>query len=138
MEFNIDLEKGIDPFYFGESIQELLSLYPHNFVESPDDEMWDEYDFFDNTIEVYVDKKTKLIESICCRDNCYLSEQNLIGLDIDKFFELFQYSKETAKVETISLTEEDQDVYDLEGLQLWVNEENKIVTVFVSSFWETE
>ncbi|MBV4359099.1 hypothetical protein [Pinibacter aurantiacus] len=135
MKFNIELKKGVNPFYIGEPISGHLKVYPFNFIEYSEDEMWDEYDFFDDSIEVYVDKKTKLIESIACRQNCYLFDQNLIGLNIDEFFKLTLFSKAEIKSEKLELTDEDQQVYDIDeaGLQIWVNADDTIVTVFVSN-----
>ena len=134
MIYTFEPGKGISPFYFGESIEPLLSMYSPVYIATEGDESWDEYDFFDGSIEVYADKELKTIESIACRENCYWEGVNLIDLPIQEFISRFESKQDRYHIERIELVEEDQDVYDFDdlGLQLWVNDANKIVTVFVS------
>jgi hypothetical protein len=124
--------RAVLPFFFGEAIEPHLSMYAHEFA----DDMYEEisYEFFDNSISVYVNKKERTIQSIRCDRNCYWSGRNLINLPIDKFFRHADLENEIYKVEKISLTdEEEQDVYDFDllGLQLWVDAGKRIVCVFV-------
>jgi hypothetical protein len=134
MKYIIDLNKGVLPFYIGRSIDEYKSQYSFNFIEGEVDESWNEYDFFDDTIEIYINKVSNKIDSIACRDNCYLDEVNLIGLNVEDFFTQFKIDKSQCKIEKVFLTDEEENVYDIDdiGLQLWVNSSNKIVTVFVT------
>lgn len=134
VKFIIELNKGVLPFFIGNPIDCYQNKYPFVFVEGGPDESWDEYDFFDASVEVYINKLSNKIDTICCRNNCYLNEVNLIGLAIEEFFMIYDIGKSDYKVEKIFLTDEEQDVYGIDklGLQLWVNSFGKIVTVFVS------
>jgi hypothetical protein len=118
----------------GKSIMEYTKSYSFDYKKAMIDESWNDYHFFDNTIEIHVNKITNIIESIECRINCFLDNVDLIGLDISDFFHFFKKYNTHYKAEKIFLQNEDQDVYDIEsmGLQLWVNCLQKIVTVFIS------
>jgi len=137
MKFIVEINIGVGPFYFGHSIEEYKSKNTFTYTANDAEIRWDKYEFFGDTIEIYVDKLDSKIEAIACRDNCYLNDLDLIGLDIDDFFLTNNFDKSESDFELISLTddaEEDQGVYDIDrtGLQVWVNSLNKIVTVFLS------
>ena len=135
MKFVFEPTRSVLPFYLEKAIEPYLSMYAHEFTAGMDDESWDEYEFFDTSIQVYIDKKSRKIQAIRCDKNCYWSGRNLINLSIDEFFQHIDLENEIYKVEKMALTdEEEQDVYDFDllGLQLWVNDQGVIVCVFVS------
>jgi hypothetical protein len=134
IKFVVELNKGVFPFLLNEVVDPYILKYPNVCSISPEDEIWDDYYFFDYAVEVYVNKESQKIESIACRENCYLNGINLIDLPIEEFIRQFKIVDGSFKVEKISLLKEDQDVYDFDlmGLQLWVNSNKEIVTVFVS------
>lgn len=136
MKFIIELNKGVAPFYLGTSVEPHLLQYSYTHIAGEVDEAWDEYDFLDNHIEIYVDKKSRIIESIACRENCYLDGKNLVNLSIEDFIQHFNVQGDSYAIEKISISdEEEQNVYDFDVLdmQLWVNNEDRIVTVFIYS-----
>ena len=134
MLFKIDPNKGVSSFDIGETIASYTDKYSHSFCEGKDDVGWDEYDFFDGGLEVYVDKKEKTIESICCRKNCYLDDIDLIGFSYDEFLERFGLKEKEIQYEDVWISDtEKQRVYEIEyfSLQVWVDREGVIKTVFL-------
>src|ERR1700744_404502 len=132
MKINIEPGEWVGPFELGTPIHSYLSLYTHHFIPGGPYDTWDGYEFFDNTVEVYFDRETKIIESIACRSNCYWHDKSLIGLSISEFSEFFRLGKDSYKVETVEMSSGLQYVYDFDAvnLQLWTDENNEIVTVF--------
>lgn len=121
----------VGDFYLGKNI----SFYTDkiaDFTFKPKEYLndWDEYDFYEGKIELYVNKE-KIITSIASRKELIYNEKNLIGYNINSFLNEHIYS--THEKLWISNNEE-QDVYDFDdlGLQLWVNQSGLIVTAFVS------
>lgn len=135
MHLIINPNKGISAFNIGEKIDNFVKEYDHVFSEGENDIVsWDEYDFFDGALEVYVAKKEKTIESLCCRKSCYLDSVELIGLPYDEFLTRFNLDKEKIPYQDIWLSNsEKQRVYDVDdfSLQLWVDRKNIITTVFL-------
>ena len=133
---NITLEPncGVSCFVLGEKIENYLSIYPYNFIKGDENESWDEYDFFDELVEIYVDKKSNLIESIACRHNCIYKNINLIGCDFHIFLRLINKNIEDLECEKLWMKNyEQQSVYEIEDmlLQIWVNLNNEIISIFV-------
>lgn len=123
--------KSIGPFAIERDISEYTSIYPYKFKKGKDE--WDEYLFFDETVEVFTNSE-KRIEAIACRKNCYIGDVNLIGLSLDAFNSLLDIKLDRAKSVKLWVNDnEQQEVYDLEeyDLQLWVDENQKIRTVFL-------
>lgn len=121
----------VGDFYLGKNISCYTNKIP-NFIFKPKENIddWDEYDFNEGKIELYVDKE-KRITSIASRKELIYNKKNLIGDNINSF--LFDHHYSTYERLWISEHEE-QDVYDFDdiGLQLWVNQSGLIVTAFVS------
>ncbi len=136
MDFIIQLNEGVAPFYLGDTIEKYTAIYPYEKEEEVGG--WDTYLFFDDTIEVYVDSESGKIETICCRENCFLNRQNLIDMDFDYFLSGEFVDEPYVDDEEIELSGETQCVYCFEnaGLQIWVNQMNKIVSVFIADYTE--
>ena len=76
-----------------------------------------------------------IIESIACRTDCYINSYFLINADIDDFLSTFKLDKQTIEKDAVFIYDDiSQDVYEVDdlGMQIWVDNDNKIVTVFVS------
>ena len=142
MKFIIEINKGVPPVYIGESIERFLDVYPYSFFEGADFEDTHGYGFFNESIEVYAYKESKIINFIACRENCYLDNINLIGLNIEKFLVHFKIDKSQYQVEKVYLMpdDEEQDVYDIDklDLQIWVDNSYKIVTVFINGNYDLD
>jgi hypothetical protein len=79
MEYIIKIKEGIYLFELGKSIIDYAKSYSFGYKAAEIDESWNEHYFFDNTIDVYVNKITNVIESIRCSSNCFLNNVDLIG-----------------------------------------------------------
>jgi hypothetical protein len=134
MIFKIHPNTGVASFNIGEEIDTYTDKHAYSFHQGKDDVSWDEYDFYGGQLEVYVDKKERTVESICCRKNCYLDDINLIGLSYDEFLQRFGLKEKEIQHEEIWMSNtEKQSVYEIEdlSLQLWVDHDNVIKTVFL-------
>ncbi len=107
MKINLEPNIGMANFILGQNIENYTTMYNFNFIRGDTNDNWDEYNFFDELLEVYVDKKTKLIESIASRFNCIYKGINLINLDFDNFLNIIK-----------------KKVGDLEKDEIWVGEMN--------------
>lgn len=127
--------RGVSFFKVGESIHSYLKLYPYKMTAAKGDESWDEYDFFDEKIEVYVDKETDIIETIACRYSCIYNSLELIGADFDEFLQLAGKDKDILEKDVLWVSDsEQQTAYEIEDLflQVWVTSDNLIACIFVS------
>lgn len=131
--------KGVGEFLIGGEIEIYTSKFDFEFYpKSENNEFsWDFYDFFDGSLNLYVDNGNK-VDSIFCRKECYFRGQNLIGLTLEQFLELTQI--EPTGNEKYYVTKGDsyqnQTCYDFEddlGMQIWVYRK-RIVTVCIFSF----
>src|SRR5579871_4270763 len=112
MELNLTPGKSIGPFKLGEPITPYLSDYLYHSEPSEDEEPWDEYDFgVNNDIEVYINKTTKIIESLACRKSCLWNSRDLIGMPISEFMTLPGEHSAVFTSEEIELEDETQTVY---------------------------
>ena len=130
----LEPNSGISSFFVGESIDNYTSVHTYNFLQAGENESWDEYDFFDEIIEIYVDKKSNLIESIACRKSCFHMDIELIGFDFDDFLKILNVNKGALECEKLWMAgDEQQTVYEFEALllQVWVDFKNKIRAIFV-------
>lgn len=135
MKFQIESKKGVASFQIGMPISNYTDKYAFQLNKGEPEEFWDDYLFFDEALEVYVNKKSGIIESIGCRVNCYLESTNLIGLKFDNLLILIDFKREKLAFEEITLSDgEIQTVYEIpsESMQVWVNERGRIVTIFIS------
>jgi hypothetical protein len=132
--FEIILYKSVGPFEFGNDIDQYVPDFKFEFSpKETEDEDWDTYSFNNGMIDVFT--RDGIIESIACRGDCYLEGNFLIGMNIDLFFSTFNIDKSAIDVDVIYFPDDtEQDVYDVDslGLQIWVDAEDLIVTVFVS------
>ena len=125
------ISKSIGPFELGNNISDYISIYPNKFNKGKDE--WDEFLFFDEDIEVYVDLKNE-ITAIACRNSCFAGDLNLIGLGINEFIKTYNFNINKIKSEKLWVSDhEQQDVYSFDefDLQLWTDSNKKIVTVFL-------
>jgi hypothetical protein len=125
---------GISSFIIGENIEKYKNIYPYNFLNGEDNENWDEYDFFDEQIEVYVDKESGLIESIACRISCFYMGIDLIDYDFNDFLKLISIEENTLEREQLWMTDDEQQTaYQIDQLllQVWVDFRNKIKAIFI-------
>jgi hypothetical protein len=134
MQIEIDPEKGISSFEIGENIDKYTAKYEYVFLERGDDSVgWDEYDFFDGALEVYVSEKERAIEAIRCTKTCSLHGVELIGSSYLEFLRRLDLEKEKIPREEFWINEDEKQwVYDVDelSLQLWVDRTGVIRTVF--------
>jgi len=133
--YEIIVNKSVGPFSIGDNISEYLADYDFDFHpgQLKDIGEWDAYEYNDGAISLCTDEG--FIEAIGCKTDCYLDGYFIIGSDVDSFFEHFGIDKSTLKKDQIWLSDDErQDVYELDdlGLQIWVNDEHVIETVYVS------
>ncbi|SKA47368.1 hypothetical protein SAMN04488128_108177 [Chitinophaga eiseniae] len=125
--------KRVGQFEFNTSISRYLDGDNFNFYPKGDGESWDTYSYRGGGIDIYT--SDSIIESISCRSDCFLEGQMLIGMNIEDFWAVFKIAVSNIKMEKVYFFDgSEQDVYDVDclGLQLWVDQYNTIVTVFVS------
>ena len=125
---------GISTFNIGENIGRYVNMYPYSFLKGDDNESWDEYDFFDGQIEVYVDKNSNIIESLACRISCIYMGLELINFDFNEFLKLLNIDILDLESELLWMAnDEKQTAYQLEELllQVWVDFENKIRAILL-------
>lgn len=132
--FEIKINKSVGPFSLKDNINNYLSEFEFEFTpKETEQESWDSYRFKEGILVIYTNKE--IIETISCRADCYINNYFLIGMNIDSFWEKFNIDKESISSDIVYFHDDtEQDVYEVEtlGLQIWVDEEKKIVTVFVS------
>lgn len=122
---------------FGDSIDNYDNRQ-HEYEDKLLSDVYHSYAFADVPITAFVDGDGR-IESVRCDNECIWQETNLIGLEYDKFVDI--YSEKPDKVDALMVTSADgqsaqeQDVYDYDelGLQLWILD-NKIVTVMATVY----
>ena len=137
MKFKLTPNKCISSFIIGSQIDDYLNNLTYIHKQGHNSTGWENYYFYDEGLEVYVDKETRIIESITCRDNCYLEGTNLIGLSFDKFWDRLEAEVGEWTSEKFWMSEtEQQTAYNIDGmsLQIWVNSAGLIVSVSLLNF----
>ncbi|SHN45403.1 hypothetical protein [Chitinophaga sp. CF418] len=132
--FEIIINQSVGPFMLGQHIENYITNYHFEFTaKQSEHEDWDCYSYGEGVISIYT--KQGIIESIACRTDCYLSNYFLIDADMDDFLSTFKIDKQALQKDTVFVYDDiSQDVYEVDelGMQIWVDNDNKIVTVFVS------
>lgn len=132
--YEIIINTSVGPFQLGRHISEYSQDYDfHHVPREYEPELWDSYNYKDGNISIYTNDG--IIESIACRTDCYIDECFLFQMDVDLFFSHLGIRKENMPMEQIYMSDEEiQDVYEIDALnlQVWVNDLNKIETIFVS------
>lgn len=132
--FEIILYERVGPFQFGNNINQYFSAFEFEFSPKETEyQDWDAYSYNDGMIDIFT--RDGIIETIGCRGDCFLEGNFLIGMNIDTFFSVFKIDKSTIEVDVVYFMDDtEQDVYEVDplSLQVWVDREDKIVTVFVS------
>lgn len=133
--FEIILGKSVGVFQLGGNIEDYLPEFELDFFPNEEESLsWDCYSYQDGMLDLYT-IATGEIETIACSGDCYLNGQFLIGMDIDLFFSIFEIDRNKIVMDTVYFYDDStQDVYEVDalGLQVWVDNEEQIVTVFVS------
>jgi len=134
MSPSLQLGKGVSQFLLGTVIDSYLLAEPFKFIPKFDKNSWDEYDFCEGRIEVYVDTDTRRIDAIACRISCSFEERELIGMKDVDLFRLLKVNHDQLPHEWLWVTDsERQKVYDIDDLklQVWVSHDNYVKTLFV-------
>ena len=134
MKHVLEPYKSISSFEINKLVTPYLKNCKYLFKKGKVDESWDTYYFFDEEIIVHVDKMSSIIESIGCKENCYLRDVNLIGLEFTKFLEIVGKDGQNFSMEKMWMNDSEQQiVYDLDNLplQVWVSENKLIVSVYL-------
>lgn len=134
--YEIILYKSVGPFQLGDNINQCRSEFELEFSPKETEEQdWDCYSYNDGMIDIFT--REGIIETIACRGNCFLNGNFLIGMNIDAFFSNLGIDKVKVIVDVVYMLDDtEQDVYEIDslGLQVWVDEDDQIVTVFVSPY----
>jgi len=128
--------KSVGPFEFNKNINQYTDLFEFEFTPKETDGGWNTYSLKDGMFDIFTDDDL-LITSIACRGDIYLSDIMLIGLDINSFWEKLNIDNVKIKHEAVFFQDDtQQEVYDVDdlGLQLWVDEYDKIATVFAAKW----
>lgn len=134
--YEIILYKSVGPFQLESNINQYKSEFELEFSPKETEQQdWDCYSYKDGMIDIFT--RAGVIETIACRGDCFLNGNFLIGMNIDAFFSIFGIDKAKISVDVVYLLDDtEQDVYEIDslGLQVWVDEQDQIVTVFVSPY----
>ena len=128
------LHKGIAPFEVGTSIDAHIAVLDFEFEAGGETETWDDYLFFDGSIEVYVNRETRIIESVASRERCFYEGENLIGMPFERFLAIFSIESTSLEVDELWMTDDEkQKAYEVPvlSMQVWVDDNGVIATLFV-------
>lgn len=132
--YEIIINKSVGPFKLGHNISAYLTDYQFEYTPKQSElEDWDSYSYKEGMISLYTNQG--VLESIACRTDCYIDDFFLVGANLNSFFKHFNIDKANIEKDEIFLDDENsQFVYEIDslGLQIWVNHDCKIETVFVS------
>lgn len=136
-------DRGVGSINFGDDIKKHAEKLNLKLVKSTvtDKDYWFESE--ELGLSVYDDDPEEPgIDTIHCEEFLFLNGQNLIGMHINDFARFVQAQPDLAATDFIELpdgTRQFVHEFDSLGLQVWVNEEDKLVdTIIVGRIYDDE
>ena len=142
IKLNLIPLKSVGPFKFGDNILKYKNL---DLIE----EFYNEFDKFDYEVDRRVfklleDEKYEIrlytendsIDTILCDKYLFYNDINLIGVKFEEFEKIIDSKYDEKSIEKV--IDENQDVYEYVklGLQVWVDNNGRIVTIICGPFIE--